>query len=256
MKKMFYKKNVCIIIGLIIALLIAVVSFCIKQNRDNISEVVTSSEKNSTKQKNKNEKESSKENREDKKEKVEIDENTTVNKENIDTKEQNIINENSTEHSTENSNIQDNNIVSNSTTQTQTQTVQPGIDEDMTNQLISYCLNGSELYSGCKKSEFNGLIRSVALGSLTEADLISRVSNMTWQENARAINKYAQDVTGTISTFNVECKKSTYSGDTSAQTIASSGNISLGQCADIVAFRNSDNSITVTSFSCYLMFAN
>ncbi|WP_156946307.1 hypothetical protein [Clostridium akagii] len=126
--------------------------------------------------------------------------------------------------------------------------VQVGIDSNLTSQLQYLIVSGTESYTGVQKNTFINIAQQVALNQKTSSEAISQISSMNWVEDSKNINKYASGGNCKIETYNVRCNKFNVSGSESATAIAKN-QFDVGQFDDVYAYRNADNTVTITTIS-------
>ncbi len=131
-----------------------------------------------------------------------------------------------------------------------------GIDDKITSILYNYICESTSTYNGVKSSELKALTRKVALGEISESNAKNTIESMKWKENANSIDINYPNEVKDISTYEVNCTRTIVPGNLTGEQIAQNYNFNLGQFSDIIAFRNSDNSITVTSVSCSLLISS
>lgn len=185
----------------------------------------------------------------------------------------NLSNTNSNNNIKEN-NVEDNNTISNisnstnnstndttnnkveSSNNTNKEEVVVGIDNKITSILYNYVCESTSTYNGAKSGELKSITRKVALGEISESNAKATIESMKWKENANSIDVNYENGVKDISTYEVNCTKTVVPGNMTGEQIAQNYNFNLGQFSDIIAFRNSDNSITVTSVSCSLLISS
>lgn len=131
--------------------------------------------------------------------------------------------------------------------------VNVGLDTDLTNELNKMNIQYTATYLGVKKGEFTELAKQVALGNKSTSEVINIISNMTWDEKASSVDSFYPSKVTNVTTFDVRCNKFTVDGNMSASDISAKNQINLGPFGAVFAYRNSDNSVTVTSLSSNFM---
>lgn len=128
--------------------------------------------------------------------------------------------------------------------------VQVGIDTALTNKLHNLVIVNTADYKGIKRSEFIELARQVSLGKIDTANAIGKISNTSWEENGTNIDRYFSSEVQKVTPFNVKCTKFNVPGNTSAEDISLNYSFNFGDFSEVFAYRNSDNSVTITSLGC------
>lgn len=128
-----------------------------------------------------------------------------------------------------------------------------GIDEELTEQLREYIVYHTSDYTGVKVNDFNSIMFQVADGTLSKDDAISNLKKMEWKEDSNKIDKYYHGV-GTVSIYAAQAEKFTVPGGKTVKEITKEyrSSFKLGTFDNLVAYRNADDSITITSISCCL----
>lgn len=124
-----------------------------------------------------------------------------------------------------------------------------GIDDSISQQLRNIFLVNTRSYNGCKRNEFSNLTRQVALGQLSAESAKEKISAMRWNENANSVDPYYTNENRTVIAANVKMDKITVP-NMSAEEISNTVHVNVSEYSEVFAYRNSDNTITVTTFAC------
>ena len=135
----------------------------------------------------------------------------------------------------------------------QTPQIVVGIDWNLTNTLKSMVVDHTTTYTGIKKDELTEMSKRVALGEQSENTIINKINQMTWEESGTLIDSFLPSEIGKITPFDVKCTKFTVDGTMLAENISSTCNFNLGQFSSVFAYRNSDNTVTITSLGASFM---
>lgn len=145
--------------------------------------------------------------------------------------------------------------------QQQTQQPQPqqtgyteGYDASMTQQLYNCLISNTRLYYGAQCGTFDGILNSVATGSMSTSDAVNKINSMSWQEDAHSVNACYPNTTATVTAYGTKCVQKTF-GNVDYLTIAENFYTAIGTYANVVAYRHSDGSITVTTLATQFMVA-
>ncbi|WP_034849845.1 hypothetical protein [Clostridium hydrogeniformans] len=128
--------------------------------------------------------------------------------------------------------------------------VKVGIDWNLTNKLNTLVVSNTETYKGIKKETLKDLAKQVALGNISKDQAVNKVSGMSWEENAQKIDPYLPGESRKITPFDIRCSKFNVSGNATAEDISMNYSFNLGQFGAVYAYRNKDNSVTITSMGC------
>ncbi|QLY81481.1 hypothetical protein [Clostridium intestinale] len=148
-----------------------------------------------------------------------------------------------------------NNAVNTAPTQQTKPVVNVGIDWTMTNKLNNLVVEYTATYKGIKKSELTEIAKQVSLSQISTADAINKISSMSWEEEGTNINTYLSPTIQKIATYSIGCTKFNVSGDISPEDISLNNRFNLGQFGSVFAYRNSDNSLTITSLGCQFVLS-
>ena len=148
-----------------------------------------------------------------------------------------------------------NNAVNAAPTQPTKPVINVGIDWTMTNKLNNLVVEYTATYKGIKKSELTEIAKQVSLSQISTSDAINKISSMSWEEEGTNINTYLSPTIQKISTYSIGCTKFNVTGDTSPEDISLNNRFNLGQFGAVFAYRNSDNSLTITSLGCQFVLS-
>lgn len=127
--------------------------------------------------------------------------------------------------------------------------VNVGIDDSISQQLRNIFLANTRSYNGCKRDEFSNLTRQVALGQVSAEGAKQKIASMRWNENANSVDKYYPSENRSVVASNVKMDKVTVP-NMSAEQISNTVHVNVSEYSEVYAYRNADNSITITTFAC------
>lgn len=128
-----------------------------------------------------------------------------------------------------------------------------GIDEELTEQLREYNVYHTSGYTGIKVNDFNTIMFQVADGILSKEEAISNLKKMKWSEETNSVDPNFYGI-APVGIYAAQVEKFNVPEGKTVKEITKeySSNIKLGSFDNLVAYRNADNSITITSISCSL----
>lgn len=128
-----------------------------------------------------------------------------------------------------------------------------GIDEELTEQLRNILVYHTSTYVGVKYNEFNDIMFQVADGSLSKEEAMENIKKMTWRDETNTID-YNYHGVGTVGINAVKIEKFNAGVGKTASQIAKEYRQYMRPSTfdNLVAYRNSDDSITITSIYCSL----
>lgn len=131
------------------------------------------------------------------------------------------------------------------------------VDSELTEQLKKYLVYGTSTYKGIKVNEFNSIMTQVADGLLSKEDAISKLTKMKWSEETNTID-YNYNGIGDVSVFAANIEKfNVEQGKTAKEIVAEyRSRIRPSTFANLIVYKNADNSITITSINCSLSTSN
>lgn len=128
--------------------------------------------------------------------------------------------------------------------QPQQPTYTVGVDSSMTSKIRALFTN-SQAYSGIKVSEYKNMTVSLANGSISESSIGNLVNNQ-WQED---LTGKFPGVSGncTVKVIKANAVKFNMPSNMEPADVSFSGKAARGNFTDVVAYRNSDGTYTISS---------